>query len=323
MMNLVPLVALAFEPQPTRKSRSDKMRRLETQPSQPLAWLPVTSPTPAAPVVSSRRSSLNPETPAFEPLSPPHDGTSPPLPCTPSPLLDETKLLTSPARRRTLELPPSPPDSPPRELHEDFARPCPPPPTPSSSTSQLVYARPRNKACRGRAPTRSSDGSSRNRSTGAPRRPRAPTSSCRASTDDVVHHLPTPEPETIPELDEDASIVDEDEDDERFLSLPLLRLRHRLAVSLTLSNYSNLPRASASAPPSSPATTSPDLTRTLAALPADPSSNPPHRRRRAFPPGTVWAEHSHFHLYALQRSKADRTPGHIGYWKRWEGIDLD
>lgn len=104
----------------------------------------------------------------------------------------------------------------------------------------------------------------------------------------------------------DGQCLEEEDDDERFLSLPLLRLRHRLSTSLTLSTY--------------PA--SDDKVTSLTSLPSDPSANPNQRRRRSFPPGTVWAEQSHYRLYALQKSKADRTSG-VGYWKRWEGVELE
>lgn len=284
--DLVPLVGLAFEPQQPHKSSSvDKVKRTSSSPSPSrcppgIAWFPVESSTPtsssATPISFSHRSALNPETPAFEPLSPPEDDSSSLKP-----------LQTSPNRRRTLELPPSPPDSPPRISHE----------------SLLSYSRPKNKACRGRAPTRSSS-DSRTRSNTAVRRPRAPTSSCRAPP--VVTLPSSPEPDTIFEEEEPETSVD-DEDDDRFLSLPLLRLRHRLSVSLTLSSYP-VPE---------------EQTSSLTSLPNERSTSPTHRRRRAFPPGTVWAEQSHYRLYALQRSKAGRTAGGVGYWKRWEGIDLE
>ncbi|GAA5949049.1 hypothetical protein JCM3765_003993 [Sporobolomyces pararoseus] len=310
----VPLVGLAFEPQSPHSTNGGKERRSSrtrsrsqspptqlspARPSPPgLAWFPVESTSSSSSSSSSfsipstssssssRRSILNPETPAFEPLSPPEDSPS-----------SAKAILTSPNRRRTLELPPSPPDSPPNSTEEPL----------------LSFARPKSKASRGRAPTRSSSLESRSRSSASTRRSRAAAAAqplYRAQP--ITSHF-TQEPSTIieeKEEEENLAAKDgqnlEEDDDERFLSLPLLRLRHRLSTSLTLSTY--------------PA--SDDKINSVTSLPSDPCANPNQRRRRSFPPGTVWAEQSHYRLYALQKSKADRTSG-VGYWKRWEGVELE
>ncbi|GAA5889582.1 hypothetical protein JCM16303_006970 [Sporobolomyces ruberrimus] len=292
----LPLVGLAFEPQSSHKpcssrsiekrsSRSQSPSRTTESPARPsgLAWFPVeplsnNSPASSSSAVpfASRRSILNPETPAFEPLSPPEDSLA-------------KSIHTSPNRRRTLELPPSPPDSPPT----------------SSSEPLLTFARPKSKASRGRAPTRSAT-ESRARSATSTRRSRTTSTPYRSP---AVAVYVNDTQSTIPEEEEEENYDETafvSEDDERFLSLPLLRLRHRLSTSLTLSTY--------------PAPE--DKVSALTSLPSERSTSPTQRRRRSFPPGTVWAEQSHYRLYALQKSKADRTSG-VGYWKRWEGVDLE
>ncbi|GAA5848312.1 hypothetical protein JCM3766R1_004659 [Sporobolomyces carnicolor] len=312
----VPLVGLAFEPEShhSHPRGERKVRRSRSQsptgpsparPSPPgLAWFPVetsfsSSSSRSIPFATrERRSLLNPETPAFEPLSPPqgdHDAT------TASPL---DIVLTSPNRRRTLELPPSPPDSPPKS-HSVAVEPA------------LSFARSKGKASRGRAPTRLSSIESRQKSTLSTASPRRARPSCPSTTtcrSQPIASCPRAiEPATIVEEDDQCDDDDPEDDDERFLSLPLLRLRHRLSTSLTLStlangstgDHSSSERSTSPPPPSSSS-----------------SSSVSHRRRRSFPPGTVWAEQSHYRLYALQRSKADRTSG-VGYWKRWEGVDLE
>ncbi|GAA5930255.1 uncharacterized protein JCM15063_004757 [Sporobolomyces koalae] len=294
-LTLVPLVGLTLEAQSTRAPSTDvkptpssshsRAHSRTRSPATALAWLPVESSALATPtstpapsyVASYRSSNLNPESPAFEPLSPPEDSSFP------------IAVHTSPNRRKTLELPPSPPDSPPD----------------STSESLLSFARPTHKACRGRAPTRCGGGDSRARThaDAPPRRARARALSTASAptTTSLVRPARTIAEEESEYDNSDAS--SDDTDDERFMSLPLLRLRHRLSTSLTLG-------------------TLPSFDDKTTSIPTESSSGSPRRRRRAFPPGTVWAEQSHYRLYALQRSKAERTCG-VGYWKRWEGIDLE
>ncbi|GAA6019849.1 hypothetical protein JCM11491_004840 [Sporobolomyces phaffii] len=298
----VPLIGLTFQPQSPHastsrdhgESRPGRTRGRSPSPAPVtdfnpgLAWFPIetsfatsssrsTSGACSAASSALHRSLLNPETPAFEPLSPPEDSSL-------------IASRTSPSRRKTLELPPSPPDSPPDSTYEPL----------------LSFARPKSKASRGRAPTRSNS-DARARSSASTRRARASTIPHRAPP--VVSYSPMgSDPSSIPEEDDEDGESNEavDDDDDRFASLPLLRLRHRLSTSLTLSSY---PIAD-------------DKVHAVTSLPSERSTSPNPRRRRSFPPGTVWAEQSHYRLYALQRSKADRTSG-VGYWKRWEGVDLE
>ncbi|GAA5895943.1 Ecl1p [Sporobolomyces salmoneus] len=263
---------------PPRRSRSQSPSTRRSLPE--LAWFSVESQTSSSssssptPIPSAfRRSILDPETPAFTPLSPPEDRSS----------SSSKTILTSPNRRKTLELPPSPPDSPPASMEEPL----------------LSFVRPKSKTSRGRAPT---PPWSRSR----PRAAQTPSTPRQLVSSPVTRATAPIQEEEEGEADEGNEAQLADDDDERFLSLPLLRLRHRLSTSLILSAY----------------TEAGDKKNSITSLPSERSTSPTQRRRRLFPPGTVWAEQSHYRLYALQKSKADRTAG-IGYWKRWEGIDLD
>ncbi|GAA5871053.1 hypothetical protein JCM1840_007579 [Sporobolomyces johnsonii] len=212
---------------------------------------------------------------------------------TPSPSKSSTRL-DSLDKPQTVELPPTPPPSPPSSSLALLS-------VSASDIESFQLARPhtKSKASRGRSPTRTREGTSHARS---------PTRRSRSTSPPSVALSSIPESVTSEHEDDSLQQENDDDHDVQYQSLPLLRLRNRLAVSLTLSAHAAL-----SSPMSHAAT-----------RPRAPSVAPASLRKRRpnFAPGTVWSEQSHYRLYALGRAKSERTGGD-GYWRSWEGIDLE
>ncbi|GAA5922529.1 hypothetical protein JCM1841_006189 [Sporobolomyces salmonicolor] len=261
--------------------------------SAPVPW----SPIPSSPLpLTSSASHFSSPTPLVETILPLSPLDCPVLSVKHATTPSFTKLgtcLNSLDKPETIDLPPTPPRSPPSPSLALLS-------VSASDIGSFQFTRCHTtaKAYRGRSPVRAREGATHARSPSRRSGSKSPPPFALSSI-----------PESVTSEGEDDSQQEDDDDClVQFQSLPLLRLRNRLTVSLTLSAYAAL--SSPTSPPSS--------------RPRMPSQAPAFRRKRRpnFAPGTVWSEQSHYRLYALGRAKSERTGGD-GYWRSWEGIDLE